>query len=238
MSAKTSLVNAVDPDGKWLYQAGGLSAILFGIAYLAIIGLYVPLGARPSGAEAWLVYIAGHTAAWWAILVLSVLTDFLLVPVTLALYIALKGTNKSAMLVATAFIGLFVILDLALTWTNYAAGITLSNYYAAARDDVERAAVITAAMYPSAVVQSNLLFVYNSLTLAVGIFLTGLVMLKGIFNKGTAYLGLLTGFLAIAAVVGSFFASPLTTVAIVTASLLTTVWVLFVGYRLYRLGQQ
>ena len=146
MSAKNMTVIAVDPDGKWLYRIGGLSAILFGIAYLAIIGLYVPLGARPSGAEAWLAYIAGHTSAWWAILTLSVLTDFLLVPVALALYIALKGINKNAMLVATAFIGLFVILDLALTWTNYAAGITLSNYYVAARDDVERATVVTAAI--------------------------------------------------------------------------------------------
>ena len=58
---------------------------------------------------------------WWAILGLSVLTDLLLVPVALALYLALKGVDRDAMLVATAFIGLFVVLDLAVTWPNYAS---------------------------------------------------------------------------------------------------------------------
>jgi hypothetical protein len=57
------------------------------------------------------------------------------------------------------------------------------------------------------VVDSNLIFVYNSLTFAVGILITGLVMLKGIFGKGTAFLGLATGILGIAAVAGSFFVS-------------------------------
>ena len=91
MSAQKMTVNAVDPDGKWLYRVGGISAIVFGIAYIVIIALYVPMGALPSGAEAWLAYIAGNTTAWWAILGLSVLTDFLLVSVALSLYLALRG---------------------------------------------------------------------------------------------------------------------------------------------------
>ena len=182
--------NAVDPDGKPLYRVGGISAIVFGLAYIVIIALYVPMGARPSGAEAWLEYIAGNLTAWWAILGLSVLTDFLLVPVVLALYLALKGIDKNAMLVATAFVGLFVVLDLALTWTNYASGIALSGYYAAATDDAQRAVFVAAAIYPSSVVESNLLFVYNSLTLGVGILITGLVMLKGILQQEHGLLGL------------------------------------------------
>ena len=237
MSAQKMMVNAVDPDGKWLYRVGGLSAILFGIAYIVIIGLYVPMGARPSGAEAQLRYIAGNTTSWWAILGLSVLTDFLLVPVALALYLALKGINRNMMLMATAGMGLFVVLDLAITWTNYASLITLSGNYAAAANDAQRAVVVAAAVYPSTVLESNLLFVYNTLTLAVGILMTGLVMLKGIFSKSTAYLGLLTGILGIVSVVGSLFVSSLS-LTIIIASVLTTVWVLFVGYRLYRLGQQ
>jgi len=236
MSVQNMMVNAVDPDGKWLYRVGGLSAIVFGLAYIVIIGLYTPMGAPPSGAEARLAYIAVNTTAWWGILALSVLTDFLLVPVALSLNIALKRINKNAMLAATAFVGLFVVLDLALTWTNYAVLIALSGNYAEATNDTQRAIVVAAANYPATVLESNLLFVYNSLTLAIGIFITGLVMLKGIFNKGTAYLGLVTGILGIAAVAGSFFIS--TSFVTIIASALTTVWVLFVGYRLYRLGQQ
>lgn len=73
--------------------------------------------------------------------------------------------------------------------------------------------------------------------MGIGILMTGLVMLKGIFSKSTAYLGLVTGILGIVSVVGPFFVSTLS-VTIIIASALTTVWVLFAGYRLYRLGQQ
>ena len=237
MSVQKMMVNAVDPDGKWLYRVGGISALVLGIAYIITIGLYVPVGAPPSGAEARLTYLAGKTTVWWAILGLSVLTDFLFVPVALSLYLALKGINRNAMLVATACVGLFIVLDLAVTWTNYASLITLSGHYAAATNDAQRAVVVTAANYPSAVLESSLLGVYIILVPAVGILMTGLVMLKGIFSKSTAYLGLLTGILRIVSVVGPFFVSTLS-VTIIIASAITTVWVLFVGYRLVRLGQQ
>ena len=237
MSTQKMMIDAVDLDGKWLYRVGGISAFILGLAYIITIALYAPVGAPPSGAEARLTYLAGNTATWWSILGLSVLTDLLFIPVALSLYLALKGINRNVMLVATAFVMLFVVLDLAVTWTNYAALITLSGNYAAATNDTQRAVFVAAATYPSAVLESSLLFVYNTLTLSVGILMIGLVMLKGIFSKSTAYLGLLTGILGIVAVVSPFFVSALS-VAIIIASVLTTVWVLFVGYRLYRLGQQ
>ncbi len=226
----------IDPEEKWLYRVGGVSALLLGIAYFIIIALYVPMGASPSGVEARLAYVARNTTTWWAILGLSVLTDFLFVPISLSLYLALKEIDKSVMLVATAFVGLFVILDLTITWTNYAALITLSGNYTAA-DTAKKAIFVAAASYPSAILGSSLLFVYNSLTLAIGILLTGLVMIKSTFGKGTAYLGVATGVVGIIAVVGSFLVSILGA-AIILASILTMVWVLLVGYRLYQLGRQ
>ena len=234
MSVQKMMGNAVDPDGKWLYRAGGISALVFGIAYILIIALYVPRGAPPSGAEARLVYMAGNTTVWWAILGLSVLTDFLLVPVALSLYLALKEIDRNAMLVATTFIGLFVLLDLAITWTNYAVLITLSGNYAAATNDVQRTALVAAANYPTMVLESSLLFIYNTLTLSIAILMAGFVMQKGIFSRSTAYLGIATGIAGIVAVAGSFFTSALN-ITIIIASLLTTLWALFVGYRLYRL---
>lgn len=236
MSVQTMAIT-FDPDGKWLYRVGGISALILSIGYIIIIALYVPMGAPPSGVEARLMYLAGNMTAWWAILGLSVLTDFLFIPVALALYLALKGINRDAMLMATACVVLFVVLDLPLTWTNYDALITLSGRYTAAESDAQRAVFITAATYPSTVLESNLLFVYNSLTLAIGILLTGLVMLKGIFSKSTAYLGLATGIFGIVAVASSFFASSVSSVSIILASILTVIWALFAGYRLLRLGR-
>jgi hypothetical protein len=230
-------MTVVDRDESWLYRAGGISALALGIAYIVIIALYVRTGVPPSGVEARLAYLAGNTTAWWAIIALSVLTDFLFVPLALALYAALKEVNRNLMLLATACVLLFVVLDLAITWTNYAALITLSNKYATAGSEAQRAAVIIAANYPSVMLESSLLFIYNSLVLALGIFMTGFVMLNGIFGKTIPYLGLATGILGVVSVVGPFFVRALS-VTIILTSVLTTVWVLFVGYRLYRLGRQ
>ena len=76
------------------------------------------------------------------------------------------------MLLATACVALFIFLDLALTWTNYAAHLAFSGKYARAVNDAQRAAVVGVAIYPSAILESGLLFVYNTLVLAVGILIT------------------------------------------------------------------
>lgn len=223
MTSAATSARAVDPGGRGLYRVGGLCALALGAAYVVTLALYAVVGAPPSGGEAWLEYAAGKTAAWWAILGLSVLTDFLFLPVALALYLALRGVDRNAMLLATAFIGLFVVLDLAITWPNYAALIALGSTYAAAS-------------YASAVLTSTLAGVYNIVTLSVGILIVGVVMLKGPFGKGAAYVGVATGVLGVVSVAGPLLVSALG-VAIIVASALTTLWLCLVGYRLYRLGQ-
>lgn len=225
---------AVDSGWKGLHRVSGVSGLLFGAAYLIIIGLYVPLGAPPSGAQARLEYVAANIPLWWWILSLSVLTDFLLVPIAFSLYLTLKDFNKSLMLMGTALVLLFVILDLVLTWPNYAAIIVLSGQYAAA-DAAGRAAMIIAATVPAITLESTLLYVYNTFSLSAGILLIGIVMRKGIFSKTTAYLGIATGVLGMIAVLGPFVWDGLSA-TIIFASLLTMIWTTFAGYRLYRLG--
>lgn len=219
-----------------MVRIGGAAALAFGIGYILIMALYVPLGAPPDGAEARLLYHSGHVAGWWAILSLSVLTDFLLVPSAIALYITLRNVNRSGMLLATACIGLFVVLDLALTWTNYAVMISLSERIPTTTGDAQIAAVIAAAQYPTLVLESNLLFIYNSLTLAMGILITSIVMLRGAYPRITAYLGIVTGILGIAPVAGSFMWSALGAI-IIPASALTTIWALLTGFGLLRLSR-
>ena len=236
MSARTMTAAGIDADGAGLYRVGGLAAIAFGIAYLAIFPLYASVGAPPSGGEAWLAYAAGKTTAWWAILGLSVLTDFLLVPVALSLYHALRGFGRNAMLVATAFVGAFIVLDLAVTWPNYAARIALAEDVAGATTEAQRAAIAGASTYASAVLSSTLTGVYSIVTLSVGIGITGLVMRRGVFPRSAAYLGVATGILGVAAVAGPFLVGALGA-TIVLASVLTTAWALVSGYRLYRLGR-
>lgn len=222
--------SAVDPADNWWYRLGGIASLAIGVAYIAIIALYASVGVPPVGGEAWLTYLAGKTTVWWAIVGVSVLTNFLFVPVALSLYFALSRVNRIAMLIGVAFVGLFVTLELAVNWVGYASLIMLSKDYAAATNDSQRAILVAAASYPSAVIASPLALVYAIGTLSFGFLVIGSVMLKGVFNKLTAYVGILTGILGIAAVAG-------VSIAVILNAVSATIWLFLVGYRLYRLAE-
>lgn len=223
-----------ETDRTGLYRLGGISAILLGISYIVITVLYVLGGALPSGAEGWLQFMTTRTTAWWIILALSVLTDLLFIPVALALYVALQAVNRNAVLVGAGLVTMFAILDLAVTWPNYAALIVLSSEYPAATTDLQRTIIVAAATYPVAVLKSILFTTYAILVPSLGILVLGLVMLKSVFSKFTGYSGVATGILGIIAVVGPFILSGLGIFAVL-ASVLTTLWVLLVGVKLVRL---
>jgi hypothetical protein len=108
MSAEKALVHTLDADGGRLYRVGGVSALLVGLGCSVTIPLYIYAGAPPHEAKARLTYLIGKAAVGWAILGLSVLTDLLFIPLALALYLAMKGVNRSATLLATALVLLFV----------------------------------------------------------------------------------------------------------------------------------
>ena len=231
MTTSGTTTAGANGEVRWLYRVGGISALVLGLAYVAIFPLYARVGAPPTGdGAAWLHYLAGKTDVWWTILGLSVFTDFLFVPVALALYFALERIHRPAMLLATALIGLFVVLDLAVTWTGYASLLNLSRHHAAATNDAERAAYVAAAHAASAVLTSPLLVVYAIVTLSSGILVTGLVMRKGRFGGITAWLAIVTGVLGIVSLAGL-------TVTIILNAVCATVWVFFVGARLWRLGR-
>src|SRR3990170_8806832 len=160
----------VDPEGKWIYRVGGLSALVLGIGYLLTIIVMITYagGFPPPGIEARLAFFTEHAAGWWVVSALMIFTDLLYVPVFLALYQALKGINKYMMALALACEGLFVALDLAITWTAYSSLTALGGVYAAATSDAQRASIVAAAGYPSAITDSPLLGIYIVFIPAVG----------------------------------------------------------------------
>ena len=213
-------------EARW-QRVGGFSALLLATGYVVIIGLYAMTGAPPPGAEAWVEYLPGKTATWWAILGVSVFTDLLYLPVALGLYLALRKVNEYAMVMATAFVGLFVVLDLAITWPNYASILVIFRDYAATTDTVRRAADVAALNYPCAVLASPLEVVYAIVTLSLGILVAGLVMLRSRFHPATAWLGLATGLLGILSLTRLSF-------AVLGNALCATAWLFLVGYTLSR----
>jgi hypothetical protein len=73
--------------------------------------------------------------------------------------------------------------------------------------------------------------IINGILLAVGILIISLVMLKGVFHKSVAYLGILTGGVGIFCetfrpIIGYGYA----------VYLVIYIWLIAVGWKLYRLG--
>ena len=230
--------STVDPDGKWIYRVGGLSGIVLGIGYLLTIPVTILYagGFPPPGVEARLAFFAEHAAGWWAVTGLMVFTDLLYIPFFLALYHALKGFNKYLMLLAFACAGLFVLLDLAVTWTAYPSLIILSGNYSEAISDAQQVIIIASAGYPSTILDSPLSGIYAILIPALGLLFASLVMLKGIFRKTLAYMGVVAGICGILAGIGPLFISQLETFQYINASL-ALIWFFFVGFKLYKLSR-
>ncbi len=237
MSTQNMTINAVDSDGKWSYRVGSIAAFVLVSGYCLTFPVYASVGFYPNGDEARLAYFAKYAAGWWIITGLMVFTDLLIVPVFLALYQALKGISRNAMLLAIACEGLFIAVDLAVTWTAHSSLLTLGSNYVAATSEIQRATLVAAAGYPSTILDSPLLAICIILIPSLGILLTALVMAKGIFGKPTAYFALAVGISGIVAGMSPIFPGALSAMPIINA-LLVMIWYLFVGLRLYRLGRQ
>ena len=237
MNAQKVMAYAVDPNGQSMVRAGGIAAFILVIGWFLTSALYTGVGFLPTGIEtgARLGYYAPHLTEWWAILGLMVFTDFVYLVIMLALYVVLEKVDRNLMLLCVMSKVLFVVLDLAVLWPYKAALFTLASTYTATVTDAQRAALASAAVIPFAVLDSILPTIYSIVLPSLGTLFASLVMLKGVFSKRTAYLGIVTavtGFIAVAdPLMGAFGKMHYIN------ALLAIGWYLLVGWRLYRLGK-
>jgi hypothetical protein len=152
--------------------------------------------------------------------------------VFLALYQALKHLNKSyAALGALAGI-ISWALGLAISTTGGGAPVLvyLSDQYMTAATAAQHTAFTTAA---EVFIAENNITTAAGILAPVGILIISLVMLKGVFPKGVAYLGIATGVLGI---VSEAF-RPIIGPGYFVYGLLLPTWFLVVGWKLYRLAR-
>jgi hypothetical protein len=237
MNPQKATTGSVDPEGRWMLRVAGISAIVLALGYGLAIPIYALVGDQPvAGVEAQLAYFGDHAAGWWSIVVFMVATDLLYVPVYFGLYAALKHLSRRLAAIGATFAAfLFVILDLAVTWTAYSTMIVVGSDYVAATSPAQQAALIAAAAYPAAILESPILGTYAIVIPALGALFVGVVMLKGVFSRLTAYLALGMGVVGIL-YIGSFFIEGLAALRYATG-LLAIPFYLLAGVRLYQLSK-
>jgi diadenosine tetraphosphate (Ap4A) HIT family hydrolase len=161
---------------------------------------------------------------------LYVIDNVLLIPILLALYVALRKTNQAFMLIAAAlgFVGIAALFA-----SNPAIGMqTLSGQYAAAATDVQRAIFLAAG---EAMMAGYTGTAYHlSLILgSVALVIISIVMLQDEhFNKATAVLGILANVLALGLYVPRYG-----TYILLFSVLFLFAWYILIARDLFKLGQ-
>jgi len=169
---------------KALYGAGGVSVFLYiilGIIIPGVLFLFMPYDTSMNGAEI-LQFIASHRT-WWIIIQTLTLGPSLL---AIIVFIALRHINKSY-----AALGVVIAAACQLLFVAYypvvMGLVCLSDQYVNAAESQK--AVLSAAA-EALLAQNNAFNPLYESVFAVGVLIISLVMLKGVFHKGVAYLGM------------------------------------------------
>ncbi len=224
---------SVDPAWKGMYKIGGVSAILIGILFVTALPFFFAISSAfppSSGLEA-MKAITQNKLFFLISESVGTLFTILFLPLTFALYLALKGVNRNYMLIASGLIGVGIPLTLLDTAVALSL-VSLSDGYVAATG-TQQAAYIAAADLAQGM--RTALFILFAIPFAVGILITGLVMLKGVFSKWIAYVGVLAGILGLE----PFPIPALGTLGVIILAgggILLVIWLFVVGYKLYKLG--
>lgn len=231
---KSSAEAQTSPDSSWrgLYRAGGVSALLAGVLYIVALVLDFSVPPSPtSGGDAILQYIASHRTLYIIEQALWLGPSILLMVTFLALPLALKHLNKSYVAIG-ALLGI-ASWALSLAWPTTGGGahvlVYLSDQYSVATSAAQRAAFAAAA---EGFIAQNTIPTAIGILQPVGILILSLVMLKGVFHKSVASMGIVTGILGIP----SEALRPILGVSYAVYGILLILWFLVIGWNLYRLG--
>jgi len=233
----------VDPGHKNLYKVGGSLGMIVGVFYVLVTLIaYMPGNngwSEPPfvSAATFINTIANHARPAYITWSLFTLTDFLAVGVLLALYFALKGVNRDAILVGIGITLMSVILDAAVAEVGFFTATSLAVSWNAVTDPVLKAAYYVAANH--AVLQTEFAWPYSYFAGFAGWIIISAVMRKSsAFGKWLGTFGL---------VASSLFVIDMALVYIVPGVaggfILPLQWVFVVfwilaGVRLFSLGRK
>ncbi|HET9918368.1 MAG TPA: hypothetical protein VFQ30_00905 [Ktedonobacteraceae bacterium] len=225
---------AASVDASWrnLYRVGGICAMLAGALYIAALALdFIVPPAPLSGGAATLQYIASHRSFYIIEQTLWLVPGVLLMVTFLAIPMALKHLNKSYVAIG-ALIGV-ASWALSLAWPTTGGGghalVYLSDQYVVATSAAQRAAFAAAA---EGFIAQNTIPTIIGILQPIGILILSLVMLKGVFHKGVASLGIVTGLLGMV----SETLRPIMGLSYAVYGVLLILWFLVIGWNLFWLA--
>jgi len=177
-----------DPTFGPLYRIGGVAAALMVAVTLLHSGVFFVVG-LPSNIVEWFeLFESNALSGLLAFELLLVIYVILSVPVVLALYAALRRTRPSLMSIYMA-LGLIGIVAFVASRPAFEM-LALSNGYAAATTDAQRAAYLAAGEAALAVFDGTAFWVSYVLGSLSGLAISAVILQSAVFSRTTAYLRL------------------------------------------------
>lgn len=239
-------------DMPWreLYKVGGAAALLCALMYLVTLAVYVPANLASPPPETvldWFTVFANSPITGLFYLGLGdVIIMILWGPMSLALYLALKKTNRIWSLIATPFV--FVGMAVYLATNTAFSMLSLSQEYAVATTEVQKSILLAAGQAMLAITRgTGVLYAGMPLVWIAGLIYSVVMLRSADFGKATGWVGILGfGLLLIGIPFGGHYTATGDTTALQTAmialqyvggGLLSLAWYFLVGWRLVKIGR-
>jgi hypothetical protein len=243
-----------DPARKRLYRLGGWAA-LGALAVVVIEGLVVVIiqavwlnsgqygpsfGGQPSTAIGWFeLFQSNRLIGLLDDAALDIAVAALMVPLFLALFVALRRANEAWMVVA-APLAVAAVAAYLPTNTSFSL-LYASDQYWAATSDAQRSLLLSSGQGVIETGGNGLFWSVGFLLIASAGLIVAWVMLRGnIFGRPTAWAGLLANGLYLAnyaSLASVTETSALSTVLVGSATALLAIWWILIARRLFQLGR-
>jgi hypothetical protein len=229
-----------DSEHAILYKTAGILLIIGGVFY--VICTFAALTPGTNGwaeppfvsAATFITAMANHARPAYITWTFFTLVDFLAVPVMIALYFALKGVNRDALIVGIGLALMSVTLDAAVAEVGFFTGTSLSVSWASATDPTMKAAYYVAAN--QAVLQTEFAWTYSYFTGFAAWLIIALVMRKSFFGKWIGGLGAIVSALFVVDMASVYAVPAIAGNFILPLQLAFVVFYVTAGRRLFRQG--
>jgi hypothetical protein len=220
-----------------LCRTGGIAALILIVYSLATIVQLIVLGGQPAtAAEAFRVLQSNRIIGLLRLDLPTVIAMPLYYFLFLALFAALRRTDRANAILSTALV--FVGVTLLLATPTALSMLSLSQKYVAATTEATRNQLLAAG---EAILATDIWHgtgaIMGGVLVQSGAVLISVVMLRSnVFGKATAYLGIIMHGLDLAHIVSGLFLPVSGVVLMVIAGPLYPIWLFLVGRRLLQIA--
>lgn len=217
----------MDQTWKGVYKVGGFSLVGAGIVLFLFFFALMILHTSPTLTPEMLLENPGPSVSLYA---LAAFGELLLMPGVLGLYVALKQSKKSHMLIGTA-VWLLSVVSFLISRTQIISLFRISGSYQATSNEVMKAAYLV--LVEHSIELSNVFSNIALMFLGIASIIIGLAMSKGVFSKGLSYLVIISGTLTLLGAMGVLF-EPITILTLF-GLILSAIWQIIIGFKLIKL---